>query len=68
MRLGRKKVKCTVGPAQNPATMEFFFHSNHWSLFSPKVKGILEKGLKPCRWEEKTVNSMEILWGQAWED
>lgn len=50
----RKKIKCTVGPAPNPETMEFFFHGDHWSIFFPSVKRLLAKGLKPCRWKEKS--------------
>jgi len=50
----RKKIKCTVGPAPNPQSMEFFFYGDHWSFFFPDVKGILAKGLKPCRWEKKS--------------
>jgi hypothetical protein len=50
----RKKHKCTVSHAPNPETMEFMFHGDHWSIFFPNVKRILHKGLKPCRWEEKT--------------
>lgn len=62
MIFGRKKTKCTVGPAPNPETVEFFFYGDHWSMFFPDVKGILQKGLKPCRWQEKSegVISYEI--------
>ena len=54
MLFRRKKINCTVGPAPNPETMEFFFHGDHWSFFFPDVKEILEKGLKPCRWKDKS--------------
>ncbi len=50
----KKKIKCTVGPAPNPETMEFFFHGDHWAFFFPDVMGMLEKGLKPCQWEDKS--------------
>ena len=32
----------------------FFFDGDHWSLFFPDVKRILEKGLKPCQWKDKS--------------
>jgi hypothetical protein len=50
----RKKIRCDVGPAPNPETVEFFFYGDHWSIFFPNVKRILRKGLKPCRFEAKT--------------
>jgi hypothetical protein len=54
MLFRRKKIKCTLGPAPNPETMEFFFHGDHRSFSFPDVRKILKKGLTPCQWQDKS--------------
>jgi hypothetical protein len=58
MIFSRKKIKCTVTPAPNPDSMQFFFHGDHWSYFFPDINRILEKGLKPCRWKNVSEGMM----------
>jgi hypothetical protein len=50
MKLGRKKIKCSIGKSGSQEMMELSFQGDHWSFFFPNVKRILEKGLKPCSW------------------